>query len=80
MIPSQRKQYGARGFINWAPASAPRDCLSLLPVEEKVVSGISGHARDGLSPLPVEEKAIPGLRREPPKVLGELLKSKINYR
>ena len=35
---------------------------------------VPGHARNGLSPLPVEEKAISRLRREPPKVLGELLK------
>ena len=38
----------------------PRDGRFPLPVEENVISGLSGHARHGLFPLPDEEKVISG--------------------
>ena len=42
----------------------PRDGLFPLPVEENVISRLSGDARDGLFPLPVEEKLISGPTHE----------------
>ena len=42
----------------------PRDGLFPLPVEENVISRLSGDARDGLFALPVEEKLISGPTHE----------------
>ena len=48
----------------WGIIWAPRDCIFLLPVEEKAIAGLSGNARDGFFPLPVEGKALSRLPQD----------------
>ena len=73
-----KKTFSSSKFEFWTPRDSktgsdqtmlgvvwvPRDGLFPLPVEENVISRLSGDARDGLFPLPVEEKLISGPTHE----------------